>query len=262
MGATFPSCSQNPSAWYCMGEGETYGQSYNGNTEHGNDLNVPFHTPVTLPYGGTITDVSYHGWGGQIGVLTSLPGVGKVIEYIQHLDLINPSLAVGQQIASGTQVGLSGGENTNQFAQYPGAVHPNNPLYSSGPHIEFGFNAPWIAGLSQATNQGSFNSQGYINAIRNGGVQMNAMGSGSGGTPPQSLFGTPWYCVLIPVLPSCIQANIQSIGNIPTELQTAGSQFSNGITTDINTMISQYGTRAGLFAIGLLLLIIGVVEFL
>lgn len=178
-----PSCAQSPDMWYCQGEGETFGQSFNGNVERGNDVGMPFHTAITDILGGTVTDASYHPWGGQVGVLTSLPGYGSFIEYFQHLDTIDPAVQTGASLSPGQLIGLSGG-------QLSGGLHPNDPQFSSGPHVEFGINAPWISGIGQASNKSNFNSQFIIDMARQGKLPM---GSGQpGGTNLQtSNLGSP-----------------------------------------------------------------------
>ena len=178
-----PSCTDDPSAWYCQGEGETFGQSFNGNVERGNDLGMLFHTSITDLLPGTVTDVSYHGWGGQVGILSSLPGYGSFITYYQHLDTIDPSIQVGTNVFSGEQLGLSGG-------QLSGGLHPNSPQYSSGPHVEFGINAPWIAGIGQASNQSNFNSQFIIDMARQGKLPSGS-GSPGGSTLQTNTLGSP-----------------------------------------------------------------------
>ena len=171
----FPKCPPSGGPWYCNTFGESYGQSYMGSTEHGQDINEPFHTTIFTPLGGVVTDASYHGWGGQVGILTQVPGLGKVVEYIQHLDVINSNVKVGQPIAAGQSVGLSGG-------QLSGGSHPNLPQYSSGPHIEFGFDAPWVAGSNQPgiAQFPNTNPIGFLNQLRSGQV------SGSGSTDMSS----------------------------------------------------------------------------
>lgn len=183
MSTFLPSCTDDPSAWYCQGEGETFGQSFNGNVERGNDLGMLFHTSITDLLPGTVTDVSYHGWGGQVGILSSLPGYGSFITYYQHLDTIDPSIQVGTNVFSGEQLGLSGG-------QLSGGLHPNSPQYSSGPHVEFGINAPWIAGIGQASNQSNFNSQFIIDMARQGKLPSGS-GSPGGSTLQTNTLGSP-----------------------------------------------------------------------
>ena len=142
-----PSCSQAPNTWYCYPFGETYGQSYHGYREFGNDNDTPFHTPIFALLGGLVTDASYHPWGGQVGVQTTVAGINggnPVIYYQQHLDLIDSSIVPGQEIVSGQSLGLTGG-------QIGYGYHPESPVYTSGPHTETGFGAPWINGAQGDT---------------------------------------------------------------------------------------------------------------
>lgn len=108
-------------------------QGYGVNGEQGVDIATPFHTPITDIYSGTVVQEGYGSAGGVVGILTNVPGLGPVVEYFLHLDLIN--VAMGQVVKAGQLVGLSGGENPG----YPGGLHPASHQFSTGPHTEFGF---------------------------------------------------------------------------------------------------------------------------
>jgi len=203
----FPKCPPSGGPWYCNAFGESYGQSYQGSTEHGQDLNEPFHTNIFTPLGGVVTDTSYHGWGGQVGILTQVPGLGKVVEYIQHLDVIDPNVKVGSPIAAGQSVGLSGG-------QLSGGSHPNLPQYSSGPHIEFGFDAPWVAGVQPGMPQfPNTNPVGFLNQLRTGQVSGSGGSSGCDPSDPCTGCGPKGSAAYL----SCLAASVatQGIGTMP-----------------------------------------------
>jgi hypothetical protein len=141
-------------------------QGYGVNNEKGVDIGTPFHTQITNLYAGTVTDVSRHGWGYQVGVLTSLPGIGPVIEYFQHLDVVN--VVKGQVLKVGDLIGLSGGQTS-------GGNAPNDPTYSSGPHTEFGFDAPWIGGVT--SSMPNFNPTNFLKPSTD---TTTSTGTGSG----------------------------------------------------------------------------------
>lgn len=113
-------------------------QAFGQNGEQGTDYGVPFHTPVPLALSGTVESASYGPWGGLVKVVTSLPGVGKITEQFVHIDQIAPGVVPGAQLPAGYILGLSGGENPG----YPGALHPADPQFSTGPHIEFDLQGP------------------------------------------------------------------------------------------------------------------------
>ena len=106
-------------------------QGFGESGERGVDLGQPFHTPIGTLQGGTVSEASCgHPWGCEVGIDTTLPGVGPVIEYFLHLDEL--SVAPGQQVAANQQIGLSGG-------QLGYGENPNDPSVSTGPHVEVGY---------------------------------------------------------------------------------------------------------------------------
>lgn len=106
-------------------------QGFGQNGERGVDLGTPYGTPITSLESGTVSEASCgHPWGCQVGVNTSLPGIGNVIEYFLHLDAL--AVSKGQQVQPNQQVGISGG-------QLSGGNYPNSPSVSTGPHVEVGF---------------------------------------------------------------------------------------------------------------------------
>ncbi len=171
-------------------------ESYSPPKEYGTDIGTPFHTQITELYGGTVFKADYAPWGGEVGVRVNIPGKGIVNEYYQHLDVLNVS--PGQQIRIGDLIGLSGGQLT-------GGSHPVSRQYSSGPHTEYGFGAPWIGGGS------NFNSlQSILDAQsgKTGGspvINDPCLGCGPLGTPAYTQchsalaakVGTPPPCAVI-----------------------------------------------------------------
>lgn len=104
---------------------------------YADDIATPFHTPLSFPFGGTVTKADYAPWGGEIFVKTDVPGYGSVQEYIYHLDYIDPAIIAGAHINAGQYVGLSGGQNS-------GGLHPVSTQWSTGPHTHIGLFTNWI----------------------------------------------------------------------------------------------------------------------
>src|SRR5690348_7344999 len=89
------------------------------------DIGTPFHTPLTALKSGTVVTADYQPWGGEIFIK---PDDGSTEYYYYHPDLVEVSS--GQHVTAGQVIALSGGENPG----YPGALHPAQPQWSTGPH--------------------------------------------------------------------------------------------------------------------------------
>ena len=96
-------------------------QKYTPPVEPGEDIAAPFHSQVTALLPGTVTGITYGGYGARVDV-------GGV--YYQHLDTVD--VKKGQSVVAGQDIGLSGG-------QLFGGALPNSPLNSTGPHVEVGY---------------------------------------------------------------------------------------------------------------------------
>lgn len=90
------------------------------------DIGTPFHTELTAPLAGTVIKEDYQAWGGEIFIQPDDKSYPEYLFY--HPDRID--VTAGQHVASGQEIALSGGENPG----YPGALHPADPAYSTGPH--------------------------------------------------------------------------------------------------------------------------------
>lgn len=112
-----------------------YITSYQGphtDTPHyAEDIGTPFHTELTAPLAGTVKTANYQAWGGQIFIQPDDKSLPEY--YMYHPDQID--VHVGQHVAAGQEIGLSGGENPG----YPGAEHPAQTQFSSGPHTHIGW---------------------------------------------------------------------------------------------------------------------------
>lgn len=198
-GPQFPAYTGTP--WYRYG---VYSDADYGSPYHNTDVGTPPETPLTAPLSGTVTDIGYFDWGGQVTVKVDDPkqNAGYKDYFLIHLDAINPYLQTGQHVNAGDFLGYSGGENTladPRLRPLPLGLshHITQPSHSTGPHLDIGVgntdNASWD--LSQSAS----------NALVYQALQNNiAYGTGQGGsfstltTPPGSgsiicqMF--PWAC--------------------------------------------------------------------
>jgi|SRR5579872_4006612 len=125
--------------WYADPITHPYTTDYQGpgtDTPHfADDIGTPFHTPLTSPLAGTVKTADYQAWGGEIFIQPDQPGLPEF--YLYHPDEVDVS--VGQHVNPGDFLGLSGGENPG----YPGAEHPAQPQWSTGPHTHVGWFSDW-----------------------------------------------------------------------------------------------------------------------
>jgi chitodextrinase/murein DD-endopeptidase MepM/ murein hydrolase activator NlpD len=111
-------------------------QYWNPPVEDGTDFSMPLDTAVFAVQGGTVLGAGYYAGGGVVSVNAG----SNQAEYYQHLDCIY--VGVGQAVSAGQEIGTSGGSLTSQ-SPAPKCGHYSTSQYSSGPHIEFGINAPY-----------------------------------------------------------------------------------------------------------------------
>lgn len=130
-------------AWYEYSITLPHGQS----GEKGIDLGTPFHTPITALYAGTVRWSGRTQWsnggssGGEITIVCNVPGRGLLTSYYLHTDV--NYVKVGDNVQAGQVIALSGGQLSG--GQWPVRNVPG-VTFSTGPHTEFGFNAPWVSG--------------------------------------------------------------------------------------------------------------------
>ncbi len=226
-------------------------QGYNPPKEYGNDIGTPFHTSITELYGGTVFIADYKPWGGEVGVRVNVPGVGIVNEYYQHFDIVN--VHPGQQIKAGDLLGLSGG-------QLSGGSHPTTSQYSSGPHMEYGFGAPWIGG---GQNYNSIQSLIDAKTGKIGGGNVPVPGDACTGC---GAVGSAAYInctaqVAIGFVPDCAKQGVITapitVPGLPSLPSLAGvDTFFTGLS---NVNWADVGIRTGLVIGGGILLIIAFV---
>lgn len=152
-------------AWYQYPTTQPYGK----NGEDGIDIGTPFHTPITALFGGTVRWAGRTQWacgssGGQVVIVCNIPGRGVFSSYYLHLDSV--SVTVNDTVKQGQVIGLSGGQTSG--GQWPVINCPSRGItYSTGPHTEFGFNAPWVSGPGY-----KMDPTPYITAARNGSLPI------------------------------------------------------------------------------------------
>lgn len=123
---------------YLSHKSAEYGTNTGKGIEMGQDIPMPLDTPITSPVAGPVVGVGYYGGGGVV-TIRCIPGGGESIltdVYFQHLDCIY--VKYGDQVVEGQIIGTSGGGLRGQGTSECG--HYSNSTYSTGPHIEIGFN--------------------------------------------------------------------------------------------------------------------------
>jgi hypothetical protein len=232
-----PTGSIQPKPWYL----DPITQSFNGGKEKGVDLGVPFHTPVTPAFPGTVSGISYGPYGAEVNVTGNLNGKPVTAAYV-HLDTVN--VATGQQVGQASTLGLSGG-------QLSGGQHPASPAYSSGPHIEFSL---WPGGSTPYVGT-PYNPMSFINAVQgSGGGLVNTLASGAGnvaqgGTALGNNAVSDAYAQALANL-SNLLPNLASNGvNVPSTVSLSipnlGSSISAGVASGVGAGLTQ-GIQQGL----------------
>lgn len=118
-----------------------------GSSEKGVDIGTPFHTPITALYAGTVRWSGRTQWnsggssGGEVTIVCNVPGRGILTSYYLHTDV--NYVKVGDTVQAGQLIALSGGQLSG--GQWP-VQNTRKTTFSTGPHTEFGFNAPWVSG--------------------------------------------------------------------------------------------------------------------
>lgn len=243
--------SAHPAAapWYLypisMSFGATEGNGVS--TEKGVDLGVPYHTPITPLFPGTVRSVATGPYGQEVDVTGLLNGQQVTASYV-HLD--EALVSQGQPVGLGTELGISGGQNSGGF-------HPASPAYSSYPHIEFSL---WPSGTSPYGGQ-PYNPMAFINAVQSsqGSILPALSGSPPSSAPTQS---SPLLSLLGGVTNPFGGAGSASIVNIqPPDI--AGG-IASGFQAVGETMLGALGVsrlpdllwRAGLLIVALVLIIV------
>lgn len=126
---------------YPVFQGNAYVTTYKGpgtDTPHyAYDIQDPFHTRLGSVLPGTVEVADYQPWGGEVFIKPDNPAYPEY--YYYHLDEVD--VKKGQHVGANQFIGLSGGENPG----YPGAEHPAEPQWSSGPHTHLGWFTKWVS---------------------------------------------------------------------------------------------------------------------
>jgi Peptidase family M23 len=237
-------------AWWNNAISHGYIPNYQGagtDTPHyAIDLATPFHTPFSFPTTGTITQADYAVWSGQPGggEVFMKPDTGGETQYAYHLDEID--VHPGQHVNAGQQVGLTGGQNQ-------GGSHPTSPMWSSGPHLHYGFFDKYVSTQAGGRPYGSDPTAYVQNLSKNNGAQSDilpgilggaaagATGSAAAGSNPitwQSFFGVPTQDQLIRGA-LIIGGAIAIIMGLHSLLQKSGIQMPQAPSSDSSDQASQ-----------------------
>ena len=237
-------------------------QQFNGASEKGVDLGVPYHTPVTPLFPGVVTGVKTGPYGQEVDVAGQVKGQQVTSSYV-HID--QALVAVGQPVTQATTLGLSGG-------QLAGGYHPASPAYSSGPHIEFSL---WPSGTTPYVGT-PYNPMNLIKSVQ--GNPTAVLGSLNGGNTAaatssvnasllQELLAAMSNTANIPnpfgPVSGAVQgATSQPIVNI--QMPSIGQGIADGFTALGQSFLGHLGAsslsdllwRAGLLLVALVLLIV------
>jgi hypothetical protein len=241
--------------WYKYGTT----RRYTGNTrggEVGIDVGTPEGTPLFFPYGGTVEAATYGAPGGFIAVLANIPGIGRITEYLLHLDqvLVKP----GDTVAAGQLVGYSGGEVGGPTTT---TRHPASPNLSGGPHTEFGLfqetdlsNNHWWA-----PGGGTIDPTGLLGELRAGTASGAAYELGSTPAPAGVTTGggPNWWQIIVQGITGS-QAAGQDVAGVPGPGQLAQA-VGDGIT-NIGGRVAIGGAGAVLILFGLVVVVVALVK--
>lgn len=222
-----------PKPWYL----DPITQSFNGGKEKGVDLGVPYHTPVTPTFPGTVSGISYGPYGAEVNVTGNLNGQPVTAAYV-HLDTVNVS--PGQQVGQASTLGLSGG-------QLSGGQHPASPAYSSGPHIEFSL---WPGGSTPYVGT-PYNPMSFINAVQgSGGGLVNTLASGAGnvaqgGTALGNNAVSDAYAQALASLSNLLPKLSSNGVNVPANVNVSIPGLSGSVASGVGAGITQ-GIQQGL----------------
>jgi hypothetical protein len=155
------------------------------------DIKTPFHTTITAPASGTITNYQLEPWGGQVTWKLDQPINGVPYAFIIHLDQLNPNLGIGQHINAGDVLGLSGGQNS-------GGTNPETSYWSSQPQTGFGLSNGPIYGTGAGWVQNplgfpQLDPTNYISSLKSGGMPNSSFSLVTGSSTPPPVTGTAYF---------------------------------------------------------------------
>ncbi len=131
----FPDCLHHP-GWF-------YGTHGYGSIEWGTDFDCSYHTLIPTLWNGIVRYSGLTCWdtrchsssGGAVVIDCYVNNLGEESSYYLHLDM--SFVKVGQLVRKGDIIGLSG-------AQVGYGHWPTSSWYTGGPHVEIGFDAPFL----------------------------------------------------------------------------------------------------------------------
>jgi hypothetical protein len=250
--------------------------------ERGIDVGLPYDTPIyaTAP-GKVLGTIAQYGGGGVV----SIEVTSKLAEYYQHLS--SEVVKAGQTVVANQLIGYSGG-------QLGYGNNPAGPAYSTGPHIEIGFNGPW--GSPWDALGPNFNPvpdlSAQESALASGATTVNYPSGGSGSTtsgssslnnvsgascgpqpnPSNYKLGSadPQYQLAVAQWIACnAQNSASNIGNtisdpIGTALTDIGTWFNStfGITSgaDLAWRILFIGVAIFLFLLAIIIIVLDLLD--
>ena len=191
-GFQWPSWLTHPTFGYTYGPTSPDSLNPKGGFEYGTDFAVPYGTPVPALWGGTVLEAKRTQWssnpsdssGGIVSILSNIPGIGQRVYYTLHLDSLASGITPGATVSPGQIIGLSGGQTS-------GGNWPASTTYSSGPHIEIGFNAPFaIAGPGKNQDPFPFIKQALGSAPSSNPSTPPSIQTATTGFDPNSIINT------------------------------------------------------------------------
>lgn len=220
-------------------------------------IQVPYGTPITAPVNGVVIDASRQPWGGQVNILTYVPGIGNQVLSLIHFDSLN--VQAGDIVHVGDLLGASGGQTSG--GHWP--VAPHNPPWSTGPHIGLRLYDP-----NNFNNMPLDPNQTYTNIQTHGGQLLyngqptrlpstdggNGGNGGNGGVVPvssQSGGGS------IPIVG--VAGLVSGFADWLNSLNPA--VWVTTLIANVEHDVLDFSVRAGLVLLGMVLLVVAVIVF-
>jgi hypothetical protein len=232
-------------AWYNEPISHGYYPNYDanvGDTPHfAYDLATPFHTSLTAILPGTVEKADYAAWGGEIFIKPD--DSSKPEYYFYHPDEVD--VQVGQHVSAGQFIGLSGGENPG----YPGAEHPAQPQWSTGPHTHVGWFERWQS-TPIGTRPYGHEPSDLLAMAHSGGYDLSGNTLlASSSTASASNTACPTW------LPAPLCTIWQGAQNA-----TNPNVWANTIFADVSLSAGSFFMRLGVGAVGVTLIALGAYE--
>jgi Peptidase family M23 len=244
-------------AWYEYNDWNNFRQTYSWATYpvNGDDIPMPYGTPITALFPGIVTNSYCDGSGCTLIIKAMNPNDlhGIPYYYYAHLDSFSPSLAPGSYVAKGQFVGYSGGQNS-------GGQHPAGKQYSNGPHIMLGLSKSNSIPTTLAQLTQDLNPRWLLLYAR--GTPMPATSVPPAGQDPCQVNPNGIACAQ-QIAASKPTANQCSITNLPQCVNDTVNGviggIGNAIMQPIIDFLKQVGERIAIFLLALILIIVGII---